>query len=267
MRHKIIHLLLVCIFTYILFVLALYIMQRNMIYYPNKAVPLPIAGIEVAQVITQDQHKIAGWFIAGKGIPQKTILFFHGNAGHHGMRIYKAMEYTEQGYNVLLAGYRGYGGNEGAPSEEGFYADGRAYIQYLEQEHGILSRDIIVYGESIGTGTATQIAAEYDVHALVLEMPFASLLEIVKSSYFFVPVNYLLKDRFMNDEKIAHINAPLLIMHGTKDTIIPVESAKRLYAIAKEPKVFAEFPEGTHVNLYQYGASAKVLEFLSEIDK
>jgi uncharacterized protein len=246
----------------------IYFAQRSLIYHPNKAAPLPIEGVEIVKVKTPDGLSLEGWYISGGNPTGRTILYFHGNAGHYGDRIGKAMEYVSRGYNVLLAGYRGYGGNEGSPSEGGLYEDARAYRDYLLKEKNTLPSDLIFYGESLGGGVAVQMASEYsDAHALILETPFSSLYDVAKKDYFFLPVDVMLKDRFMSREKIAKINCPVLILHGRVDQVIPYQYAELLFNSAVEPKSFVEFPEGTHHNLYQLGAAQKIIDFLGRIDE
>jgi len=244
----------------------LYVTQRQMIYFPDKTPPAHVPeGVEAINVMTKDGLTLQAWFIPAVG-SKPTIILFHGNAGNYSHRIYKAAEYAQKGYGVLLAEYRGYGGNDGNISEQGFYVDGRAYMDFLMNDKKIPAEKIVVYGESIGTGTATQIAMEYDVTALILETPFSSLEERAQMQYFFVPVKYLLKDKFMNIEKIDQINAPLLIMHGKKDEVIPFSLAQKLFDKAKMPKVFHDFPQANHNNLYEFGASAVALDFLASIN-
>ncbi len=249
--------------VYALFVFVLFIMQRSMIYMPDRIKPDAPEGVEVVRVKTTDGLNIEGWYYPPRSQGNKTIVFFHGNAGHYGYRAFKANIYNNAGYGVLLAGYRGYGGNPGSYGEEGFYKDGRAYISWLGQEKNVSAEQLVIYGESIGSGVAVQMATEFECAALVLEAPFSSLLAVVKKLYFFVPVDYLLKDRFMNIEKIERINAPLLIMHGTKDDVVPFDSGQALFEAASEPKELFAIVGGLHNNLYAVGAPGKVLDFLS----
>ncbi len=250
---------------YILFVAFLFITQRSMIYFPDKSKPAPVQGAEIVKVIARDNQKLESWYFAPKDKTKPVIVFFHGNAGNYSHRLYKVQYYLDAGYGVLLTEYRGYGGNSGEISEQGFYSDGRAYIDWLMSEKDFKSERIVIYGESIGSGAAVQMAVEYDVGGLILEVPFSSLLEIASKQYPFVPVKYLLKDRFMNIEKIGNINTPLLILHGNKDKIIPFASADKLFKAAKQPKKFIDFPDGEHNNLYDFGASSHILDFLAGI--
>ncbi len=256
----------IAILAYILFVATLFVMQRSMIYFPDKFRPLPAQGAQIVKVITADAQSLEAWYFVAKDKSKPVIVFFHGNAGNYSDRLFKVKGYMEAGYGVLLAEYRGYGGNLGEPSEQGFYQDGRAYIDWLLYEKGFTPKEIVIYGESIGSGTAVQMASEYDIAGLILEVPFASLLEIASRQYPFIPVKYLLKDHFMNIEKIADINTPLIILHGQKDKVIPFSSAKTLFDAANEPKKFIDFPQGNHNNLYDFGASSHVLDFLAGIN-
>lgn len=253
------------VLLYIAVAVFLYFTQRSQIYFPDKSRPVLPNGADVVEVTTSDGVELEGWYFAPSDMDKPILLYFHGNGGHYGGRLPKVQDYIDAGYGVLLAEYRGYGGNEGSPSEVGFYEDGHAYIRWLEIAAGYPISDIILYGESIGSGTATEMATKYDVKALILEAPFSSLLEMVQRHVLFMPFFWLLKDRYLNIDKIDRINAPLLVMHGRKDSVIPYKFAEKLYAKAKEPKKFVDFPDANHNNLYEYGASQDVLEFLENL--
>ena len=255
-----------CFLFYFLLCVALYFVQRTMIYFPDKTRPTPIEGAEVVNVTAKDGQNIQSWYFKGADPDKPVIIYFHGNAGHFGNRIYKAIHYIQAGYGVLLAEYRGYGGNAGPISEQGIYNDARAQINWLVEEKGINTGDIVVYGESIGSGPAVQMATEFPIHALVLETPFSSLYEIAAKRYFFLPVRLLLKDHYMNIEKIDSVNAPVLIIHGRRDNTIPFSSGKKLYNKANQPKKFIEIPQANHNNLYEFGAYKDVIDFLAGID-
>lgn len=255
----------VVFFTYVLLAIVLFIAQRSLIYPADKTRPRTIEGIETAKVVTKDGLNLESWFIAGSDPKGKTIIFFHGNGGNYGHRFGKALVFTGQGYSVLLAEYRGYGGNPGRPSEQGLYDDARAFMDFLITQKQIPEEDIIIYGESLGSGVAVQMATEHKPHALILETPFSSLADVVKRLYFFMPVDLMLKDRFMSIEKIGAVSSPILFLHGHEDEVIPFDLSKKLFEAANEPKTFAEFPKGNHNNLYEFGAPQKILDFLSGI--
>ncbi len=260
-------LLFITVSTYLLFIFVLFVSQRTLIYLPDKSRPDYIQGVDIVNVTTKDGQSLEAWYIPPKDPNMPVIVFFHGNAGSYGDRIYKSQHYANNGYGLLLAEYRGYGGNSGRHSEEGFYHDGRAYIKWLRNVKNIKPEKVIIYGESIGSGIAVQMATEYKVAALILEVPFSSLVDVASNLYPFVPVKYLLKDRYMNIDKIENINnAPLLILYGHKDQVIPFSSAKSLFDKATEPKKLIEFPQANHNNLYEFGASQHVLDFLTSIE-
>ncbi len=247
----------------------LYSQQRNMIYHPVETRPdaskIVSFNGEVVQVETEDGIDIEGWFLPNSDKDKPIILFFHGNAGNIEHRLFKVFNFLQNGYGVLLAEYRGYGGNPGDPMEQGFYYDARAYLKWLVESKEVSSDNIIIYGESIGTGVAVQIASENKFKAVVLEAPYSSIVDVAAGVYPIIPVNLLVKDQFRSAEKISSIDAPLLIVHGTKDRVIPIKLSKKLYDEALDPKSFVEIKKAGHNDLYNYGASSKVLEFIDNI--
>lgn len=267
LKKKIMNILLFLVLLYLGVLAALYIMQRSIIYYPDRSRPADVAGVERVSVRTSDDLTLEGFYLPPSNADKPVIVFFHGNAGHYGHRLFKASILNESGYGVLLAEYRGYGGNPGAISEDGFYRDGRAFIDWLQGERGVSSDQLVLYGESIGSGTATQMAIEYDIAALVLEVPFSSLYDVAKRQYFFLPVKYLLKDKFFNDRKISRINAPLLIVYSQGDRIIPAYSTLKLYDAAIAPKNIKNFPQANHNDLYVHGAGAFILDFIAGVSE
>ncbi len=260
------NLILGIILFYALFCSALYFMQRSMIYFPDKNKPPHVEGVQSVKVTSEDGQKIESWYFPPSIEGKPVIIYFHGNAGHYGHRIHKAIHYLQAGYGVLLAEYRGYGGNDGKPTEEGIYLDARVQMNWLINEQKISTDNIVIYGESIGSGPAVQMATEFPVKALVLESPFASLYERASSRYFFIPVNLLLKDRYMNAEKISSVTFPLFIIHGTRDRTIPISSAQKLFEAANQPKAFKEYPQAGHNDLYNFGAYKAVIDFLASIE-
>ncbi len=232
----------------------MFLAQRAMIYFPSRTIPDLVSygaaeHMQIVSITTADNLMLKGWYAPPENPDMPVIALFHGNAAEHGIRFYIMRPYLEAGYGVLLAGYRGYGGNPGKPSENGFYTDARAWIDNL-LESGIKADQIILYGESIGTGVATQMALEYkDAMALVLQSPYTRLSDIARKRYFFLPVDLLMLDRFNNIDKISHIDMPVLILHGTLDGIIPVTHVTTLYEKAKEPKQLRLFEGYGHNDL------------------
>ncbi len=253
---------------YTVFVVFIIFSQRHFLYFPDENLPdisaTPWMGL--IEVTTEDHLTLTGWWIYPLSKDKPTILMFHGNAQNIEVRAPKVRSLIQQGYGVLLAEYRGYGGNPGKPSEEGFYKDGRAYMEGLTEKLSIPSENIILYGESLGSGIAVQLATEYNVRGIVLEVPFSSILAVARLKFFFVPFkNFLLKDQYLNSKKIKNINIPVFIGVGGKDVVVPNWFGKKLYEAANEPKKLIEYPEAGHNTLYLHGFEEDMLKFIEGI--
>ncbi|MCB1682518.1 MAG: alpha/beta hydrolase [Alphaproteobacteria bacterium] len=260
----------VLLLVYVCLVIALYFKQRSLIYFPSWKRPVAPKIAEIATVTTEDGLELQGWYFAAHNKNFPTLIYFHGNAIGIAAHLVKINEYLAAGYGVLLTEYRGYSGNPGKPSEQGLYKDARAYLNWLKEEKNIPVSQIVIYGESIGSGVALEMIKEFDErgdypYALVLEAPFVSLLQMAKRRYFFVPVDWLLLDRFMNIEKMSHVKVPLLVVNGQLDELIPNTDGQILYNMAKEPKTYVMIPAGDHNGLHLHGLQKYVLDFLAGI--
>ena len=162
---------------------------------------------------------------------------------------------------VLLAEYRGFGGNSGSPSEQGFYDDARAAIAFLRQQ-GVEPGRMVFYGESLGSGVAVQMATEFACGALVLEAPYSSVADVAQGRYWMFPVKALVRDRYDSTAKIARVRCPIFIMHGTADRVIPIRYGERLYALAPAPKEMKVYPGLGHVGFDEVRGFDAVLDFL-----
>jgi hypothetical protein len=250
-------------------VLLLYLFQRNLLYHPStknsKPADYGISEMSLVEIITSDGLKLDAWFKeAEEG--KKTILYLHGNAGHLGHRSIKVKKYLDAGFGLLLLGYRGYGGNSGKPSEKKLYIDGRAALHFLIKYQVPLSKTII-YGESLGTGVAVEIARNLQINCLVLEAPFSSMTDVATHHFFYLPTRFLLKDHYNSIGKINEIIAPIFFVHGEMDTVVPWEFGKRLYDAAPQPKELLLIENANHNNLYEFGASNAIIKFIERINK
>ncbi len=256
--------------AYVVFMGGLHVFQRNMMYFPSTAEPHParsgVPEMTPVDYTTADGLTLTSWYReAGQGKP--TIVYFHGNAGHMGYRGFKVRPYLDDGLGVLLAAYRGFGGNPGRPSEQGLYADGRAALAYLAGR-GVPSGRVVLYGESLGTGVAVHLAHEAatagggPVGAVVLEAPYDSMGAVAAHHYPYVPARTLIKDRYDSAAKIGTVAAPVLILHGERDRTIPIKFGRRLFDAAQEPKESWWHPRAGHEDLYDYGADEAVIDFL-----
>lgn len=216
-----------------------------------------LGGFKEEILTTKDGLEILSWY-KKTNLQKKVILYFHGNGGSLFDRIERYDKFGDK-YNVLALSYRGYSGNLGSPSEEGLILDSMAAYEFLRNQ-GFKDKDIILYGESLGTGLAVNLAQNKDFYLLVLESAYSSTLSVAKNRYPIFPVSLLMKDKFRSDLRIINVNSPILMIHGDSDKVINLAEAKKLYSLAKSPKKFVEVKGASHVNF-----SADFL--MLEIDK
>jgi fermentation-respiration switch protein FrsA (DUF1100 family) len=247
----------------------MYVFQRKLQYQPeNKGLTPASVGISQASVETltaADGVKIVLWHAPAKaGMP--TILYFHGNAGEMGDRPLRFNYYQARGFGVAYLSYRGYGGSSGSPSEAGFIADATAGYDWLIAK-GIEPGRIALLGESLGSGVAVQLAARREVGAVALEAPYTSTVEVAAKIYWWLPVHVLMKDQFNSIDFIAAVVAPLLIIHGEEDSLIPVDYGRRLFAAANQPKELDVIPGFGHDVLFEETTWAREVEFFARVIK
>ena len=226
---------------YVVLVAVFYATQRKFLYFPARSyVPLSAANANPAlkeiRVRTADGIELKSWYAAATSQPF-TIVFFHGNADSLYGAAPVADPYIAAGYGFLLTEYRGYSGLAGTPTEAGLYDDGRANLNWLLAQ-GVESRHIILFGQSLGSGVATEMAGEFQVGGLMLLSPYLSIPEVARVHYSFFPVSYLAVDRFENEKKIGKIHVPVLIANGDRDEVIPPSQGRELYSLANQPKEF-----------------------------
>jgi fermentation-respiration switch protein FrsA (DUF1100 family) len=223
----------------------LWIGQRSLIYFPDTSRPSldrsGLTGAETVAFTTSDGVRLDAWFVAGSGPPPRpTVVVLPGNAGHRGYRAPLAAALQLHGLNVLLTDYRGYGGNPGAPSEEGLAADARAARAYVLSRADVDAARIVYFGESLGGAVAVRLAVEHPPAALVLRSPFASMVQIGQHHYPLLPVRWLLRDRYPSIDRVHELRSPVFVIAGTEDSIIPIEHSRRLYEAIVSPKTLLE---------------------------
>ena len=250
-------------------VLALmYVFQRSLMYFPDRArTPPAVAGLPRAEEVTlksADGENLIAWYVPPQA-SKPLVIYFHGNGGALNLRADRFRWLTADGFGLLGVSYRGYGGSTGKPTESGLLLDAMAAYDFAAARFP--SGRIVLWGESLGTGVAVALAAERPIGGLILDAPFTSAADIGASAYPFIPVRWFIKDSFRSDERIGRVKAPLLVLHGGMDGIIPVRFGERLFALANEPKRIVRFPSGGHVNLDDHGAPAAVRAFLSELPR
>lgn len=230
--------------------------ERHLIYFPTREHDLSPAALglvhEEVPLLTEDEVRIHAWFLPAKG-STGTVLVCHGNAGNVSHRLDRALLMQSRLHaDVLLFDYRGYGRSEGSPDEEGTYRDARAAWRWLRARgHG---RDrVVLFGESLGSAVALQLAIEGEARALVLESPFTSIPDMVRAVFPFLPVSSLMRTQYDNLAKVPRLRMPLLVLHGDRDEVVPFRQGQRLFEAAPEPKRLYAIPGAGHNDTYLVG--------------
>jgi fermentation-respiration switch protein FrsA (DUF1100 family) len=250
--------------AYLTVLAGLYVFQRQLLYFPDRSRPelagLAQLGVREVQLATADGLSLFSWYLAPReGRP--VILYFHGNGGNIGYRANRVQRFAREGYGVLMLEYRGYGGNPGTPSETGLGVDARAGLDFLHRE-GIAADRFVLYGESLGSGVAVDLAAQQPVAAVILESPFTSVAAVAQYHYRFVPAALLIWDRYDSLSRIGRVKAPILILGGGRDAVVPVSFSRTLFDAAPEPKESWFAADAGHVNLDGFGALDAVISFI-----
>ena len=244
-------------------VLLAFLFQRKLMYFPGSS-PVetpsgdPYSSLEDVTLSTQDGLRIRGWY--WPGTRPVTLLIFHGNGGHRGHRLEWLEDLHSLGMGVFLLDYRGYGGSEGSPTEAGLYLDAEAARSWVEKRTGSA---IVYFGESLGTSVAVELARRHPPSALILQSGFSSAVDVARRAYPFLPVRLLLKDRFETRAKLPEAAAPVLVIHGDKDSIVPASMGRSLYEAAREPREWYLVPGADHNDLPWVGGRA----YLERIDE
>jgi uncharacterized protein len=240
-------------------VVAAYLGQRRLMYFPDRARTAPAAvGLPTVtehEIKAPDGAYVIAWHARAQP-RQPTLLYFHGNAQSLAARQPRIARAMAEGWGMMMMTYRGFGGSTGSPTEVDTIADAERTLQFLISE-GVRISDVILYGESLGTGVATQLAARYPgLRGLVLDAPYTSAVDVGQLRFPFLPVAWGMLDRYETKRFIREVKVPVLILHGARDGIIPVEMGREVARLANEPKRYVEFPNGGHIDLYVNGNDA-----------
>jgi fermentation-respiration switch protein FrsA (DUF1100 family) len=249
---------------YLLGVVVLFFVQRTFIFpIPQTTRTAPeAAGFPEAEehiLTTADGEKVIAWHVPAKP-GHAVVIYFPGNGDFLAGRVGRLRAITSDGTGLVALSYRGYAGSSGKPSEQGLLHDAAAAYAFTTARYS--ADRIAVWGFSLGSGVAVALAADHPVGKLILEAPYTSIVDIAATVFRFVPVRWLVRDKFRSDERIVRVTAPLLIMHGARDSVIPLGFGERLFALAREPKQFVRFPEGGHDDLDHYGAMETARHFI-----
>jgi len=226
----------------------MYLKQPDMIFYPTSPLVETPAdwGLEYEDVSfeTEDGHRLHGWHIPRPG-SDKTLLFFHGNAGNISHRGESVRIFHRLGLNVLIFDYRGYGKSEGAPSEQGLYRDASAAWRHLTGDRGLRPYDIVLFGRSLGGAVAAELASRVEAGAVILESSFSSARDVAHSVFPLLSRLVVLRFEFPAASHLRQARSPVLVLHSAEDEIIPYSAGRRLFDAAPDPKRFFDL-RGDH---------------------
>ena len=243
-----------------------FIIQPLLIYFPNKdqvdPKDLGLENVEEVELETPDGEQLVAWYAPPSEPTAPTLLYFHGNDGNLAHRKERMHRFLRNGYGVLMPSYRGYSGSTGKPNQAWLTSDGLLAYDYLSGL-GISPNQIIIYGESLGTGVATPVAVARDIAGLVLEAPFTGAVDVAEERYPYLPIRPFMHDKWETIRVINRINVPLLIIHGAKDKVIPVRHGKTLFAAASHPKDILIIEDAGHTRLFRLGAWTRVKDFIN----
>ncbi|WP_260581825.1 alpha/beta hydrolase [Sphingopyxis sp. PET50] len=241
----------------------LYFNQQSLFYpvprdYPREALP----GYRAIRTETSDGLRLSALYRAAQP-GRRTVVFFHGNGDSLEGAAHATRGLAAEDYGVLLVEYRGYGGNPGSPDEDGLYRDGEAALGWLARE-GIAPSQIILFGNSIGSGPATEMAARHPVAALILVSGFSSLPDVAASHVRWLPVRRLVRDRFANADKLGAVSGAVFLLHGDRDRVVPVANARRLHA-ARPDAALMIVPGAGHELVYGDATQRLLAEWVATL--
>jgi uncharacterized protein len=243
----------------------LYFAQRSLQYFPERIRTAPAsAGLSQAEEVmleTADRERVIAWHVAPNAPDKPVVLYFHGNGASLRWRVDRFRSLIADGSGLLALSYRGYGGSTGSPTETGLMNDALAAYEFAVARYP--AHSLVLWGESLGSGVAVPLAAVKPIGQMILQSPFTSAADVGAGRYWFVPVRLLMKDQFRSDLHIAKVTAPVLVLHGDRDDIVPIALGERLYAMISAPKRFVRFRGVGHNDLGAQAVEA-AKQFLTE---
>jgi uncharacterized protein len=266
------------VLLYLAIVALLWFAESRLIYFPGseRSLTLPPAALQLpverAELTTADDVKLVGWVMpAANGASGFWLLVCHGNAGNLSQfdrpAHYAALR--QLGLNLFAFDYRGYGESGGMPSEHGLYRDADAAYRYLREERGVPAERIIVFGHSLGSAVAIDLASRVQTAGLIVEGGLVSVVQRGQELYPFIPVRWIARTRFSSIDKIPKVATPKLFLHAVADEVIPLSHGRRLFQAAGEPKTLVELA-GTHSDAFAVDSSryfGSIAKFLASLDE
>jgi fermentation-respiration switch protein FrsA (DUF1100 family) len=249
---------------YVALLMLMYAGQRKLQYVPDPvrrppaAVGLPQAEERVLE--TTDGERVTVWHVPPRA-DKPVVIYFQGNGGGLDLRAKRFRRLIAEGIGLVALNYRGYGGSSGSPTEAGLIADANAAYAFAIERYPV--ECLVLWGESLGTGVATALAAERPIARLLLESPFTSITDVAAHLFWYLPVRLFVQDTFRSDLRIPKVSAPVLILHGERDTGVPIGLAERLYAKISAQRQFVRLPKAEHNDHDEHGALELVLPFVT----
>lgn len=230
----------------------------RLVFHPSPGAQPPPSQLDLraedVYLETDDGVRIHAYWLPARET-DRAFLFLHGNAGNASHRLGNAARLSSLGAHVLLVDYRGYGLSQGRPTESGLYADSQAALAHLTGERGIAADRIVVFGRSLGSAVAVELARDRPLAGVILESAFTNIEDVARSAVGW-PLSFLARGRFDSQSKIATVTAPLLFFHGDADRIVPYELGRNLFQAAPEPKAFETLRGANHNDTVQVGGEA-----------
>lgn len=245
----------------------LYVYQRQLIYVPDprKVAPSEVGLTGVGEVVidTPDGEKLVAWWAPPRD-GRAVIIDFQGQGGAPAHRAHRIKPFVDEGFGILTLAYRGFGGSTGRPSEAALVADGKLAFDWV-RSRGIEPQRIVLFGESLGTGVAVQVAADRPAAGIILDSPYSSLTDVAQGRFPWIPVRWLMLDTFNSEQHIQRVTSPILMYHGDNDPIVPYPLGKKLYAAARSQKVLLTIPGGDHTVPFENGPWRAIKPFLEQV--
>jgi pimeloyl-ACP methyl ester carboxylesterase len=235
--------------------------ERRLIYFPQRVHDVSPGDLRLSfedlTLTAEDGVRIHAWYLPPPGEARWVVLLAHGNGGNISHRLDRTLLLQSKlGAAVLLFDYRGYGRSEGSPDEEGTYRDARAAHRWLVEDERVSADRLVVFGESLGSAVALDLAVSRPCRALVLESPFSSVPAMARAVYPFLPLWPFVRTRYDNLSKAPLLRVPLLVLHGDRDEVVPIAQGRRVFEAAPPPKRFFAIPGAGHNDTYVVGGEA-----------
>lgn len=245
-------------------IVALRLVSRGLLFRPWRFLIeprlCPVEGVELVDIHPSDGELLYLWHLPPKRPDAPVLVYFDGNRGNIAIWTRRWKRIAEAGAGFIALSYRGYGGSTLHPSEAGLHKDAEQAWQWAMQTYP--ETRLVAHGYSLGSGLAARIGANHSPRAVVLEAPYTSIVNRAQEMFPLFPAGLILRDRFETWREIGEIHAPILIVHGQKDRIVPDRHGKTLYRLAHEPKQFVSVPKANHVNLTAHGLYDVIWQFL-----